>query len=895
MHSSYASQRPPSGKAAKILGATEDFSGVPPAHRNTTHKYADFLEPALDGPPSPDRLRQLSQEMRRGSAADVRRGSHADIRRGSHADIRRGSVAEKRLSGSAAEKRQSQNTSSSGSSSLLSAGSDRPSWEHGLEQLTLSRKSSQRSTTSSLPSREGRPESLQIFGKTLFNRRGKRRESTDQGSLNSSLQSNEVEAAPVEPPPERVRKGSMPFIHGMLGGPERERKGSMPFIHGVLNRRKGKGDTEAPAKKIQISGPYNFQHLTHSQSDGIDNAEDNMIDLSDPRYARRPTDPFPKHIRANDSLFANFSSESLTGIQEDPSVGLHARKNSEMQARPPYGQERAQTQQNRYSPSAPPRPPVKRAQSEEQMRGPPPRPPRSPIGMSFNSPHHPPRLSSRTPSREELDPLERPMTNSSSRQPAPFVLSPAPPMPQPPATAQGLMGDFFPPDEVLEEQIGSHAITTPDDAAWPLTANVLTALPDVPEEEESLAAARQECGSVTSNSSLRGSVSVPLLRKRSKAQGPSQGAQSNASETLGKFDMLAAQRLMRGSIDEDESLYEDKSVYEDSLNWEDDIDYCYEHAAEADFDYAWERPSADMTRDFDEDAQSPKTTKPGSSRHSAGQTGNHLFLRSKYDVPALSPASQTSMASSQGVITPTLQQGPVTSNFSLPRRDSSTLAGRGHSRVPSRVSAFKESQGFISPSLLIPNDYHQQMLLHESELREEDEDHEAMFLSHGTNFLDPAALKKANARASSSTTHSAVSDSSSRHRSATSNSTAFTRWTASSAATSIESWQAPSDDSDNTVSKMDNDSVSPLPVFQDVFKRDASRERHVRAQSHANVFAPNDDGEVSPVTVEGPSPNLPVKSRRRARTTSRSQNTIPASFGLFPAVPGSHNVPGGRI
>ncbi|KAK8092093.1 hypothetical protein PG997_002454 [Apiospora hydei] len=839
MHSSYASQRPPSGKAAKILGATEDFSGVPPAPKNSNHKYAGFLEPALDGPPSPDRLRQLSQEMRRGSQADVRRGSHADTRRGSHADIRRSSIAEKRLSGSAAEKRQSQNTSSSGSSSLLSSGSDRPSWEHGLEQLSLSRKSSQRSTTSSLPSREGRPESLQIFGKTLFNRRARLR----------LLLSNPA-------------------------GTQRERKGSMPFIHGVLNRRKGKGDAEAPAKKIQISGPYNFQHLTHSQSDGIDNVEENMIDLSDPRYARRPTDPFPKHIRPDHSHFANFSSESLTGIQEDPSAGLHARKNSELQARPPYGHERTQTQQSRYSPSAPPRPPVKRTQSEEQMRGPPPRPP---------------RLSSRTPSREELDPLERPMTNCSSRQPAPFVLSPAPPMPEPPATAQGLIGDFFGPNEVPEEDFGSHAITTPDDAAWPLTANVLTALPDVPEEEESSAAARQECGSVTSNSSLRGSVSVPLLRKKSQAQGPGQHPPSNASETLGKFDMLAAQRLMRGTIDDD------GSVYEDDLNWEDDIDYCYEHAAEADFDYAWERPSADMTRDYDEEAQSPKTTKPRPSRHSAGQTGNHLFLRNKYDVPALSPASQTSMASSQGVITPTLQQGPVTSNFSLPRRDSSTLAGRGHSRVPSRVSAFKESQGFISPSLLIPNDYHQQMLLHESELREEDEDHEAMYLSHGTSFLDPAALKKANARASSSTTHSTYSDSSSRHRSATSNSTAFTRWTASSAATSIEGWQAPSDDSDNTVSKMDNDNVSPLPVFQDVFKRDASRERHVRAQSHANVFAPNDDGEVSPVTVEKPSPNLPAKSHRRARTSSRSQNTIPASFGLFPAVPGTYNLPGGRI
>lgn len=855
----YASQRHPSGKAAKILGATDDFSGVPPTAQNPFHNYTDLLDPALDGPPSPERLRQLSQEMRRGSHADIRRGSQADIRRGSQADIRRGSQADIRR-GSVAEKHQSQHTTSSGSSSLLST-SDRPSWEHGLEQLTLSRKSSQRSTTSSMPSRGERPESLQIFGKTLFNRRGKmRRESSDQGSSNSSLLSSEVEATSAVP------------------------KESQPFLKDMLARRKGKGDTEAAPKKIQISGPYNFQHLTHSQSDGIDNY-DTMIDLSDPRYARRPTDPFPHGLRTENLHFANFSSESLTGTQEDtPSVGLHARKNSELQGRPLKGQERAQTRQNRYTPPVPIRPLVKRVQSEEQMRGPPPRPPRSPIGMSFNSPHPPPRLSSRTPSRDEVDPLERPPTNCSSRQPAPFVLSPAPPMPEPPATAQGLVTDFFGPNDVVEQQIGSHAITTPDDAAWPLTANVMTALPDVPEEEEGSAAPRADRGSLTSNnSSLRGSMSVPILRQKPQARIPNQHAPSNASETLGRFDMLAAQRLMQ------ESIVEDESMYEDNLNWEDDIDYCYEHAAEADFDYAWERPSCDMRRNGDDDAQSPKTTKPKSSRNSA-----HLFLRNRSDVPALSPASQTSMVSSQGVITPTLQQGPVTSNFSLPRRDSSTLTSRGHSRVPSRVSAFKESQGFISPSLLIPNDYHQQMLLHESEFREEDEDDEAMFLSHGTSFLDPADFKSANARASSSTTHSALSDQSaysSRHKSTNSN---YTRWTASSAATSIESWQAPNDDSDNTVSKTESDHVSPLPVFEDPFKCDNSRERHGRAMSHANVLAPNESPEG--VVADGPSPSLPTKSRRRARTTSRSHNNPPAQFGLFPSVPTSYNnLPGGRI
>ena len=79
-----------------------------------------------------------------------------------------------------------------------------------MDQLTLSRKSSQRSSSGSMPPRAERPDSLQIFGKSLFNRRGKlRRESSDQGSIHAG----EVAEPAV---PALKEKDSQPFLNSML-------------------------------------------------------------------------------------------------------------------------------------------------------------------------------------------------------------------------------------------------------------------------------------------------------------------------------------------------------------------------------------------------------------------------------------------------------------------------------------------------------------------------------------------------------------------------------------------------------------------------------------------------------------------------------------------------------
>lgn len=864
----YASQTGSSWKAAKILGTASD-GFPPPPPQPTSHNHRDSLDAALDGPPSPSRLRQLSKQMRRDSYAD---------------------------------KHQSQHTTSSGSSSLLST-SERPSWEHGMDQLTLSRKSSQRSSSGSMPPRVERPDSLQIFGKTLFNRRGKiRRGSSDQGSIHSG----DV----AEPP-----------------APALKERDSQAFLNSMMSRRRGSRDTradESSLKKVQISGPYNFQHLTHAPKNDASDFEQSTrpepaANFSEIRWGRRPTDPFPLKGMEDRFHFNNFSSEALSSTPEDSSVEQYGDSVDPLaRVNPPRERSYSSWQKRVVSPPAPLRPLAKRTHSEEQMRGPPPpRPPRSPLAANFNNnPVPPPRLSSRgsipmqpiltklppPPPVEPAEPeeaegaeLSRTRTNSSIRQPAPFVLSPPPRMPDPPATATGLISEGG--SEDVSDDGFSHAVTTPDDAAWPLTSNVLNALPDVPEEEESWIMARHRAVHRSRGDSLRGSISVPMLRRTSTAQAPTPNRRppSNASETLGKFDLFAAQRFLQE--EEDPSVCEDDYLRDD---WEDDIDYCYEHAAEADCDYAWERPSCDMIREDeheDEDAVSPRQQVSSPRQTSAGPPLRALFPHNGYDVPALSPASQTSLVTPHEALTPTVQQGPVTSNFSLPRRDSSTInMHRGHLRAASsRGSTFKESQGFnLSPSLVIPNDFHQQMLLHErAELREEDEDEE--FMGHHSPYLEcPTNFgnSSSKARSSSSTFHSTYSEqstSSSRHKSSQSTSTAFTRWTASSTSTSLEGWQAPSDDNDKTA---EEDVVNALPVFDDnAAKRDLSRERHMRAQSHADILSAKAGFEPAP--QENKAAKEPLRTRRRARTTSRSHN--PPQLGLFPSTTASHPMMGGRI
>ncbi|KAM5353792.1 hypothetical protein ACJ41O_000442 [Fusarium nematophilum] len=785
----------------------------------------ELMEPAIDGPPSPERIRQLSKQMK-----------HA-----SHLN-------------------RSQRAASSGSSSLLS--SERPGWEQAFDNMSITRRSSQRSTTSGSPSRD-RPDSVQVLGKNIFHRRAKssksgrsKRESSAHSSSGSSLYSAET-----------TSENSLATF-------------KESFMPTIFARRKTSRDESVLQKKLQISGPFNFQHVTHTPREQVANLQrGSRMELMSEMSALRTPGPTSAGVQGpegRDLHFANFSSEH---IAEVPSASI----------------QRA---------SIGPRRLIKHARSQEQLRKSPPRPvrpPRSPIEPLHSPtlpPVPPPRVSSRQSTLRDgetatMAGLDRPQTSGGFRRPRPF--SPDENIDQPPTTSPGFGAAPESEAHPGDEHRFSHAITTPDDAAWPLgvpgTAPFESPLPDVPEEEEHFVQQGLSPVSLTSTrSSLRASQSVPVLRGFCQSQRPMSGA----SDTLGPLESPVAHR--RGVQHEGDEADVPAAIRE---SWEDDIDYCYEHEADANFDYEWERPSMDVCRDVpppvqvalveDELREVPTI---GTAESSPG-----MLSASRFDMPALSPASQASPPIGHEAVTPS-SAAAVTSNFSFPRGERAARPPNlSHSRSDSRASSFKESHGFtLSPSLLIPGDYHQQMLLNEAERHaypgEEDMVHGIVGDGHPyedcSNAASNASLNLSHQRASISTTttnSTTISDSTGeRHVSTNSTWTSLTRLTSS---TSLSKWaeavdmipesqsiHAHESDEEETTppASKEKDVVPELTPFPPVPV--GKRSLH---KSHASESIVRD--EVPPMkSAEA------TKGRRpRARTTSLSTPMPPVGqYALFP-------------
>ncbi|KAK3906335.1 hypothetical protein C8A05DRAFT_40832 [Staphylotrichum tortipilum] len=801
------SSKPPksSSKKSRILGlqtpqrdtATSPVRPVTSSADAASHEVRSIdglLDPAVEGPPSPESLRELSQQVKRASARD---------------------------------KHHSHQTSSSGSSSLRSLTSaDRPSWENALEGRALSRKSSGRSTSSSMPS-QTRPESVQIFGKTIFSRRGKlRRDSGAQSSSSSMYSTDNVVEAPLP-----LAQTSVP-----------SRDSTIPALFGL--RRNTKQDQAAEAqRRVNISGPYNFQHVAHTQKD------------------QAPAPVPPRSAGADELHFPDFSSDSLPLNEEDTMTApLELQKTTSLTRTPSVLKKRGSSRRL-----------LNRSQSQDQLNMgiPPPRPPRSPVDPTApGGPAPPPRGSSRMSSRHErFDSVDRPQTSASYRSPQLYT-DPG----SPPATSYGYSP--APDMGVIPEHAFTTATSPQDDANWPLPCPSSTAseftLPNVPEEDENAVACKKSRASVTSNASLRGSQSVPMLR------GFVGRRPSDASETLGRFDLFSAQRALRDALLDGETLPREA--------WEDDIDYCYDHEAEADCDYEWGRPSLETSRDGD------SATPVDDHRQSMGscEASPTMLTPGQFDVPALSPVSQLSSATAQEAITPTIVNNPKASNFSLPRVDSKKHL---HVRRSSNASSFKESHGFtLSPSLLIPMDYQQQMLACEAERQEASDFALRHFDEHPLN-MDPSALL-GRYRSSASTTGTIESSSSAfdKHASTASTSTDYTRLTASVSSLDMETCLPTSElqrfPSFESHSRTESKSAMPTLPESEVASGPSSRRQHSKSrESESNIGTlPMDE----PWPGKAKMSSIQAK-RGRARTTSLSTPPPPNQYALFPSVQLSGN------
>lgn len=820
-------------KSKYSLGRGRSNSSAAAAFRPTTsdalhhdsESIRGLLEPAVDGPPSPESLRALSNQMKQSSGRD---------------------------------KHQSHHTTSSGSSSLRSLGSlERPSWDNALDGLSLSRKSSGRSITGTMPSRE-RPDSVQIFGKSLFTRRTKlkRGDSAPSApvSAGSSLYSGDGDSI-LSPPPTSapMRDSVVPSLFG------RRRTATLDNV-----------DEGAVRRKFNISGPYNFQHVAHTQKDHLPDLQrtDRVALASEFSHIRASQVPAPgalKGIRADDLHFADFSSDCLPLREE------HEWEEENAMSRPPSSLVSKQLSPGRRL--------MKHARSQEQLRIPPPRPPRSPVDQAMtlmpSPPVPPPRISSRASIRpdgfDSLDaafPNDRPLTSNGFRHGQPFALSPN--ATSPPATSHG----YFPgPDmNMIPEDGQLRRESFPDDGNWPLPTSPSfdASLPDVPEEDENMGMRRSRASvraSIASNSSLRGSQSVPMLRPLASPQDENpKRPGSNASDTLGRFDMLAAQRALRAALVDNSRA---GSLTRES--WEDDIDYCYDHAAEADCDFAWDRPSLDLSRDCE-------STTPVEDQFRCApscEVSPAMLTPAQFDVPALSPVSQVSTATAHEAITPTLTI-PKSSNFSLPRSDKPSSLQRLHVRKPSDASSFKESHGFtLSPSLLIPNDYQQQMLAAEADARE--------FAFHPfdePSFSFDSSVLQMHYRTSASTTGTIESAHSGfeKHISAASSATDFTRLTASTGSLDMENYAPKSEPFPAFETHIRAESKGAMPTLPE------SEELAPQSEPRREFSSRSSESNLGRLAMDEPRRKDSIQARRqRARTTSLSTPPPPHQYALFPS------------
>lgn len=265
-------------------------------------------------------------------------------------------------------------------------------------------------------------------------------------------------------------------------------------------------------------------------------------------------------------------------------------------------------------------------------------------------------------------------------------------------------------DHMLDGQGLPHAITTPDDVAFPLKPPTLRrstlALADVPEEDELHSVKRasiESSRSKTADANLRHTKSFPSIGRSSHRKNNSLSRKSMGRPDSVYIECSALTDLVDSphSFGGEHSLapwnqpqrisVEAKGI---DAGWEDDIDYCYQHEAEADCDFDWDRvstyhqPNTVGTRttagsndahrhdaalvpqqreDFGPQLKANTTQDPTAAQ----KVDSHRLARLQTSPPDLdfsaASSAKSSMASLRGPITP-LQQfpSPKKGKISLP-------------------------------------------------------------------------------------------------------------------------------------------------------------------------------------------------------------------------------------
>jgi hypothetical protein len=486
--------------------------------------------------------------------------------------------------------------------------------------------------------------------------------------------------------------------------------------------------------KRTISVPFNFQHITHTDSrqfPGLEETSEHDLasEFSAIRASQAPNREI-RGIRVQDLHYRNFSSDAVTSnmqthSSEDTSSILTSGQKSEFQHRQtpsPSGSHRT------FGPSQP-------ISARHSLRA---RSPTSPITP-------PPRTSSRqawTVSYDEDPESQTAHGPDRSTSAGGF---------RTPTSLDGLI--LAPTSNLSPAMQAPHAVTTPDDSAWhlkpPAFLGAGPGLADVPEEEEGMFSKRSSRRSSRPNSSgsaLRQTQSLGDMKSmldqvsrnslmRAADLQRTERPESTVSEGSDTLEGPYCKAPVKGAVGiPGSSRRLSVGLHAVEGCWEDDIDYCYEHEVEADCDYDWDRSSEDEGDSSSASVMADSTileqnkaTKEGLAirpRSPSSEVTSEKLNQSLVDskklgetqsfasipkppllVPAYIPHSDPQSAQSVG--------SAITIDSDLPTPQSPPDATALHFNRPMSYASttFRESDGFtLSPSLLILADFKTHML-----------------------------------------------------------------------------------------------------------------------------------------------------------------------------------------
>ncbi|KAI9741811.1 MAG: hypothetical protein M1834_000197 [Cirrosporium novae-zelandiae] len=479
----------------------------------------------------------------------------------------------------------------------------------------------------------------------------------------------------------------------------------------------------------------------------------------------------------------------------------------------------------------------------------------------------------------------------------------------------------------------AHAVTTPDDSAYLLHPSPFsgsgTELADVPEEDESASgqrsAARASLGrrpsAVRPTHTLRHASSFPsnsMANPRSDARFSLQ----NMSFLADSVPKRVSRRVLAPAFEDEEipvvntSKQKRMSIRLKSIDgsWEDVIDYSYEHAAEADCDFEWDRKSSDGSRNFSEHNIPDNLAVPNISvkyddqdsvdplaKFYSGPLTQSRIQRMRMAMPELEPGSALTISTnSLDLITPRQSYNSQPASKLHPSKSCDTLS--------------------YSPSLLIPQDYANAMsqdAIYEELLEGDHDDHQYQLLNPaidmGNSRYDSprssrSALSKHNSQESAILSRAAAIVR--HHRSTSSGGSLRDHHRSMSSGGSVPDLVRSSQNSeqfgvdyrhvgDRTSSNFDSPPVSPrsgapLESRRRSIAKDLVTESMLRTASsfgsiNEDVSEGHEEEPVSPSQPSSPTRAARPSSGKRMRSTSsvslgkhRRSSTNRVSYSLFP-------------